>query len=350
MGKILPAILSGGAGTRLWPLSNAALPKQFRALTNDDSMFQITLQRTGDPAMFDAPLVVAGAAHQDVITAQLAEAGHSNARVLLEPCARNTAPAIALAALAAGDAAAPMLVMPSDHVIADVPAFHSAIEAALPHVQAGWMITFGIEPTGPETGYGYIQSGAKMDGGLHEVARFVEKPQRAAAQQMLTEGGFAWNGGIFLMRADIYLSALEKYAPEMLAAARTAHDRAQYNGNIILPDADSFAACPADSIDYAVMEKAAADDGGKVAVVPVKMGWSDVGSWDALYDIAPVNQAVSDIESKGNYVRSDGARIHLAGVEDMIVVAAGNDIIITPRGQSQDVKKIVDQLKAKREL
>lgn len=345
MTKITPVILSGGAGTRLWPMSNAACPKQFLPLTQTQTMFQMTLQRANDPQHFDTPLIVANAAHQALIRQQLSEIDADNARLLLEPCARNTAPAIALAALACKDPESPMLVMPSDHVVTDDAAFHGAIMAALPLVQGGYLATFGITPTGPETGYGYIRMGGEVGDKVHAVDRFIEKPPLAKAQEMLAKGGHAWNGGIFLFRADAYLAALLKYAPEILSAAQKATDAAQIDGDSILPDGAQFAACPSDSIDYAVMEKAAGEEGGKVAVVPVSMGWSDVGSWDALQEIAPANEAINDIDGAGNYVKSDGVRIHLAGVKDMIVVAAGDDVVILPRGQSQDVKKIVEAIK-----
>lgn len=345
MNRIRPVILSGGAGTRLWPLSNTAVPKQFRALTDDATMFQLTLRRTADPKLFLPPLIVAGTAHQQIIEAQLKEEAVTKAQLLLEPCGRNTAPAIALAALACDTPDMPMLVMPSDHVIADLPAFHRAVAAARPHVDAGWMVTFGIEATSAATGYGYIQTGEEIGGTVRQVVRFVEKPDQAGARAMVDDGGYAWNGGIFLLRADTYLTALGKYAPGILDAARAAYDNGSSNGDVILPDADRFSACPADSIDYAVMENAAGAADGKVAVVPAAMGWSDVGSWDALCDIAPVNHAATDIDGSGNYVRSDGTRIHLAGVENMIIVAAGQDIVITPRGQSENVKNIVEQLK-----
>lgn len=345
MSKITPVILSGGAGTRLWPLSNSEKPKQFLALTGDTTMFQMTLQRCANRDKFTRPMIVGNAAHQHIVAAQLAELGINDAVMLLEPCARNTAPAIALSALACDDPETPLLVMPSDHVIGDVAAFHQAISAAMPSVQNGWLTTFGITPTAPETGYGYIQMGDEIGDGLNQVARFIEKPPLAAAQDMIAAGGHFWNGGIFLFRAKDYLAALEKFAPKMLDATNAAMAAAKQDSKIIMPDADCFAACPSDSIDYAVMENAASAAEGKVAVVPVSMEWSDVGSWDALHEIAPANQAITEIDGAGNFVRSDGIRIHLANVEDMIVVAAGNDIIITPRGQSQNIKKIVDSLK-----
>jgi mannose-1-phosphate guanylyltransferase/mannose-1-phosphate guanylyltransferase/mannose-6-phosphate isomerase len=334
--QIVPVILSGGSGTRLWPMSTPECPKQFLPLAGEETMFVQTLARCADRARFAAPLIVANARHADLIDAQL---DGRAATLLLEPCARNTAPAIALAALEAGGA--PMLVMPSDQVIADVGAFHRAIEAALPLVDAGWLVTFGITPDKPETGYGYIRIGDRLSDGVHQVARFIEKPDRARAEAMLAEGGHAWNGGIFLFRADAFLAALDTHAPEMLAAVTQAMESAERNGSRILPDEAAFVASPSDSIDYAVMEKA-----GQVAVVPVAMGWTDLGSWDALYEIAETDAAgnalkgpVELVSGSGNLVQSNGLSISLAGVDDLIVIAHGNRVMILPRGQSQDVKR-----------
>jgi mannose-1-phosphate guanylyltransferase len=233
-----------------------------------------------------------------------------------------------------------LLVMPSDHIIADVPAFHAAIMAALPLVAQGWLVTFGIEPTAPETGYGYIRLGEPLSVAVSRVERFVEKPDAATAQNMIDSGNHAWNGGIFLFRADIYLSALAGLAPEMLAAVQAAMDGAQKDGTLIHPDAAAFAASPADSIDYAVMEKA-----DRVAVVPVSMGWSDVGSWDALYEIrekdAVGNALFGEVRSndaKGNLIHADGIRVSVHGMKDLIVVANGREVMILPRGQSQKVR------------
>jgi mannose-1-phosphate guanylyltransferase len=341
---ITPVILSGGGGTRLWPMSKPESPKQFLALTSSRTMFQMTAERTRSGATFGAPVIVTGAAHAEIVDAQLDAIGIADAMIILEPMARNTAPAIALAALAVSDPHTVLLVMPSDHVITDLAAFHAATSAALPLVEDGWLATYGITPTGPETGYGYIQMGNAVAPAVHSVARFVEKPDATRAAEMIAGGDYLWNGGIFLFRADAYLGALTVHAPDMLAAAQAAMMDASRKGNRILPNASAFAACPGDSIDYAVMEKAE-----RVAVVPADMGWSDVGSWDALYDIGvtPPDDNILCIDSSNNLVRSDGIRIHLAGVEDMIVVASGNDILIVPRGKSQDVKKIVEALNAK---
>ncbi len=344
---IVPVILSGGSGTRLWPMSRPERPKQLLALTAADTMLQLTAKRTTG-TRFEPPIVVANARHADEVEAQLTSAGCGAPMLILEPMGRNTAPAIALAALTV-DSVSPLLVMPSDHVIADVDAFLAAIEAALPLVNEGWLVTFGIEPDAPETGYGWIKMGEELPGGLHRVARFVEKPPLDQAKEMLAGGEHVWNGGIFLFRADMYLGALATHAPAMLAAAQQAVAMARHDGTRIYPDAAAFAPSPDDSIDYAVMEKA-----DRVAVVPVAMGWNDVGSWDALHAISELDDAgnshggigrVTAIDTANCLVRSDGAHVALVGVEDLIVVASGEDILIIPRGRSQEVKKLIEAMK-----
>lgn len=337
---IIPVILSGGGGTRLWPLSTPEKPKQFLALIGEQTMFQLTLERVRDPAMYAAPVIVTGEKHATLAEEQLDAIGVSDATLILEPCARNTAPAIALAALLASNPKAVLLVMPSDHVIADVAAFHAATQAALPLVQDGWMATYGIAPTAPETGYGYIRMGEEIGGSVRKVERFVEKPDSATAETMLAEGQHTWNGGIFLFRADIYLGNLAVHAADISAAAQAAMAAPARAGRRILPDAEAFAACPADSIDYAVMEKA-----HRVAVVPVDMGWSDVGSWDALYNLAAKDSAGNALHgpvrldaATGNLIHADGIRVSVHGVTDVIVVANGKDVLILPRGTSQKVR------------
>ncbi|WP_294190410.1 mannose-1-phosphate guanylyltransferase/mannose-6-phosphate isomerase [uncultured Sphingomonas sp.] len=344
---IVPVILSGGSGTRLWPMSRPERPKQLLALTAAETMLQLTATRAHGDA-FAAPIVVANAAHADQVETQLAEITASPQAIILEPAGRNTAPAIALAALET-DGKAPLLVMPSDHVIANPDAFHAAIHAALPLVEDGWLVTFGITPDAPETGYGYIKVGDEIAIGVHRVARFVEKPQRDVAEAMIASGDHAWNGGIFLFCADAYLKALKQFRPDILAAAKTSLEGAQRDGLRVHPDKAAFEASPSDSIDYAVMEKAE-----RVAVVPVTMGWSDVGSWDALHAITDndehgnvVNGDAIVLDSRNCLVRSDGARIAMVGVEDLIVVASGNDILILPRGRSQDVKLLQEEMKRK---
>jgi mannose-1-phosphate guanylyltransferase/mannose-6-phosphate isomerase len=339
---ITPVILSGGSGTRLWPVSRSERPKQFIALTAPETMFELTLGRIEGLANSGAPIVVANAAHADIIRAQ---AG-ADATLILEPSARNTAPAIALAALALEESDGAMLVMPSDHVITDVSAFHAAIERARPLVTDGWLVTFGIEPHAPETGFGYIALGETLADGVNRVARFIEKPEAERARAMLAEGGHVWNAGIFLFGARAFLEALATHQPEMLAAARAAMKSARHDEGAILPDAAAFAACPSDSIDYAVMERAE-----KVACVPVSMGWSDVGSWDALYDLAEKDEAGNAlqgtalaIEAHGCLIRSDGPAVTVVGAQNLIVIATGDEIVILPRGRSQEVRKAVAAL------
>lgn len=344
---IIPVILSGGSGTRLWPMSRPERPKQLLPLTAEITMLQLTAGRAAGER-FAKPIVVANAAHADIVEEQLAHVEAAAQALILEPIGRNTAPAIALAALAAGGDESPLLVMPSDHVIADLPAFHAAIHAALPLVEQGWLVTFGITPDAPETGYGWIKIGDALAEGVHRVDRFVEKPPRDKAEAMLASGDHAWNGGIFLFRADKYLEALAAFAPDMLTASRASLDNGRREGARIWPDEATFAACPSDSIDYAVMERAE-----QVAVVPVSMGWNDVGSWDALHAISQCDEGgnvcggdVIAIETRGCLVRADaGKRVALVGVSDLIVVASGDDILVLPRGRSQDVKKIIAAMK-----
>lgn len=339
---ITPIVLSGGSGTRLWPVSRNEHPKQFIALTAPQTMFELTLARLEGLEAAGAPIVVANASHAETILMQAGE----GTRMILEPSARNTAPAIALAALELESSGGAMLVMPSDHVIRDVPAFHAAIERARPLVAEGWLVTFGIEPNSPETGFGYIALGEELSTGVNHVARFVEKPDAGRAQAMLDQGGHVWNAGIFLFDARAFLDALATYQPAMLAAARAAMAAAERSGNAILPDAAAFADCPSDSIDYAVMERAE-----KVACVPVNMGWSDVGSWDTLYELAAKDEAANAlqgeayaIEAERCLIRSDGPAVTVVGAQDLIVVATGDEILILPRGRSQDVRKAVARL------
>lgn len=326
------------------------MPKQLLALTADQTMLQLTVARSHGLDNFDKPIIVAGDRHADIIASQLLEIGVKEASFILEPMARNTAPAIALAALAAqadGRGDAPLLVMPSDHVIADLGAFHAAIKTALPLVNDGWMITFGITPDAPETGYGYIQLGDVIADGVMKVAQFVEKPDAQRAAAMLAAGGHGWNAGIFLFRADQYLAALAEFQPDMLNACASAMATANRSGNQLSPDAAAFAASPSDSIDYAVMEKAT-----KVACVPVSMGWSDVGSWDSLYSIAErdsggnaIRGNVLALDTANCLIQSEGVRLTLVDVEDLIVVASGTDVLIMKRGNSQAVRRVVDALK-----
>jgi mannose-1-phosphate guanylyltransferase/mannose-1-phosphate guanylyltransferase/mannose-6-phosphate isomerase len=347
--NIVPVILSGGSGTRLWPVSRPERPKQLLPLTAEETMLQLTAVRTKGlaGASVGRPILVSNAAHADIIDEQLQQSGIDDYQVILEPIGRNTAPAIALAALEA-QAEDALLVMPSDHVIADLPAFHTAIAHALPLVAQGWLVTFGITPDGPETGYGYIQMGAFCGDTVHEVVRFVEKPDTANAERMLAEGNHAWNAGIFLFRADAYLTAMEKHQPEMLDAVRTSMQQAKRDGAHIYPDAMTFHACPSDSVDYAIMERET-----QVACVPVSMGWSDVGSWDSLHAVSTrctdENAVRGDallLGARNCLVHSDGPRVTLVDVDDLIVVVSQGEIMILKRGESQKVRKVTEAIKA----
>lgn len=345
---ITPVILSGGSGTRLWPLSRPARPKQLLSLTAPETMLQLTALRVAHRARFAPAFVVAGARHEAEIAAQLASAGAADATLILEPAGRNTAPAIALAALAAAPDAL-LLVMPSDHVIDDVPAFHAAIDAGAALANEGWLLTFGMTPTAPEVGFGYIERGDALGPGVDRASRFVEKPDRATAEAYLATGRFLWNGGIFLFRADAMIAAFATHAPDVLDAARKAILGAASSGRSLMPRASAFEAAPSVSIDVAIMERH-----DRVAVVPVSMGWSDVGSWDALYDVSPkdvvgnsLGGEVHAIDATNLLVRAEGVRVTCIDVHDLTIVATADDILILPRGSSQRVREAVDALTKK---
>ena len=347
--RITPVILSGGAGTRLWPVSRPDRPKQLQRLTGSETMLQATAGRVADPRVFDAPIIVAGAAHVDEVDGQLGDAGTRPARLIVEPQGRNTAAAIALAALEASPDTL-LLVMPSDHLIADPAAFLAAVDKAAAFAQQGWLVTFGIRPRAPETGYGYIRRGAELASGIFEAERFVEKPDRATASAYLAEGGYDWNGGIFLFRRDVLLAAFALHAPDILQAVGEAHGQAVREGYRLLPGADAFARVRPQSIDHAIMEKAE-----RIATVPVEMGWSDVGSWDALYEAgerdADGNVAAGEVlalDTRNSLLRSDGPQIVAIGLEGLVVVATRDAVLIAPRGQTQRVREAVERLEAER--
>src|SRR5580704_15208239 len=341
---IHPVILSGGSGTRLWPMSRTHYPKQFLPLAGKESLLQQAALRVAGATGFAAPLVIANEEHRFIIDEQLREIGVKPQALLLEPVGRNTAPAVCVAALrlVESDPDALMLAMPSDHAIDDVPAFHAAIERAAAAARAGRLVTFGVNPEGAETGYGYIERGKKLGDvdGAFAVARFVEKPDAATAERYIKSGDFFWNSGIFLFPASLYLSELERLRPEILAACRRALAEARCDDDFVRLDKAAFADCPADSIDYAVMEHTA-----RAAVVPVRMGWSDLGSWDALWEMsvkdADRNPLVGNViaeDTRNSYIRSEAGLVAALGVEDMIVVATQDAVMLAPRERAQDVR------------
>ncbi len=345
---ITPVLLSGGIGSRLWPVSREAHPKQFQPLAGELSMLQETLARTRDLAAA-APLVVCNEDHRFMVAEQLRQLGITPGALILEPQGRNTAPAVALAALhaAGADPDALLLVLPADHVIRDVPAFIEAVGKALPAAADGRLMTFGVVPSSPETGYGYIKCGASAGDGLYDLERFVEKPDAATAAQYLASGDYLWNSGMFLLGAAAYLEELGRHAPQILEACRAAMSGAQVDMDFIRPDADAFAACPSDSIDYAVMEHTA-----RGGVVSLDCGWSDVGAWSALWEVAQRddagNAARGDVlldNCSNSYFYSDSRLVAATGVEDIVVVETADAVLVAARDRVQDVKNIVQALK-----
>jgi mannose-1-phosphate guanylyltransferase/mannose-1-phosphate guanylyltransferase/mannose-6-phosphate isomerase len=339
--RVIPVILSGGAGTRLWPLSRRARPKQMLDLAGGGSMLALTAGRVADPALFAPPVLVGGKDQAAAMAKILPKAS-----LILEPAARNTAPAIALAALDA-DKDDLLLILPSDHLVTEPERFREAVRRAVPYARDGWIVTFGMKAERGETGYGYIERGAALDEGIHHATRFVEKPDAATAGRYAAGGRHDWNGGIFLMRAGTYLATLRKHAPKIAKAAKAAMAGATRKGRRLHPDADAFAASPSESIDYAVMEKAE-----RIAVMPVAIGWSDLGSWEALLDRLPRdeggNAITGDVLALGTrncLIRSEGPLVTAIGIEDLIVIATPDAILIVPKAQSQKVKDAVEALK-----
>lgn len=334
---IRPIILCGGSGTRLWPKSRKTKPKPFLPLLGEETLFQQACSRCSDPAQFAPPTIVAGSAHIDLIAEQ---APDTQTQIIVEPAARNTAPAIALAAARLHPDAI-MLVCPSDHHIADPDAFCRAAAAAADLARAGYLVAFGITPDRPETGYGYIKRGAELDGG-YVIERFVEKPDLARAEAFLADGGYAWNGGIFTFRAGQLLDELRTHRPAMANAVIDAVNKGQQDGQKFHPDAASFETIEGDSIDYALMENAR-----NAAMVPVAMGWSDIGDWSALLEALDTDEngnhapGNSELVASSNVLAvSDGPRISAIGMEDIIIVVDGDEVIVTRRDQAQRVGKL----------
>ena len=345
-----PVILCGGSGTRLWPLSRALLPKQFLPLASARSLLQETALRL---AGLDAspPVLVSHAEHRFLVADQMREIGAQPACHLLEPEARNTAPAVAAAALwlASRDPGATLLVLPSDHVIQDPAKFHAAARRAAELAARGKLVTFGIVPTAPSTGYGYIRRGA-ADGDAYAVAEFVEKPELARAQAFLADGRYYWNSGMFVFTARRYLDELKRLRPDILEGVEAALARASTDLDFLRLDATAFARCPAESVDYAVMERTR-----DAAVVPAEFRWSDIGSWSALWDLDPKDAQGNSVRGDvyldgavGCYVRAEDRLVAALGVRDLVIVETDDAVLVAHKDRAQDVKQTVEHLKRSR--
>ena len=346
-----PVILAGGTGSRLWPKSRAALPKQFLSLTSEQTMLQETLSRLNGTGA-QKPVLICNEAHRFLVAEQLRQLGTEHGGIMLEPVGRNTAPAIALAALhATKDGQDPvLLVLAADHLIKQLPEFHGAIEKAQALAEAGNLVTFGIVPNEPHTGYGYIQSGDELDGGF-AVKEFVEKPDMETAKTYVDSGKYFWNSGMFMFKASRYLEELGKFNPDILNVCKKAIDSESHDLDFIRVDADIFATCPDDSIDYAVMEKTQA-----AAMVPLDAGWSDVGSWTSLWDTAENkdengNVVVGDAILEGvhnSYINAEERLISVIGLDDVVVVETKDAVMVAHKDKVQDIKKVVGTLKAEK--
>ncbi|MEB3234165.1 MAG: mannose-1-phosphate guanylyltransferase/mannose-6-phosphate isomerase [Cyanobacteriota bacterium] len=355
MTTLVPVILCGGTGTRLWPLSRATYPKQYWALagTGDETLLQQTQQRLVGLSQLGQPLLVCNEDHRFIVAEQMRQIGVEPAAILLEPVGRNTAPAVAVAALQATARGEDplLLVLAADHVIADGARFRDTVSAALAAAEAGQLVTFGIVPTAPETGYGYIEAAAPLGGSSSEpvpIARFVEKPDRATAEQFLASGRFTWNSGMFLFKASAILAELERLAPEVVSACRAALEQDTADLDFLRLEREAFAGCPSIAIDVAVMERT---DRG--AVLPLEAGWSDVGSWSALWETDArdgdgnvLRGRVISEDSRNCYLRSESRLVVGLGVEDLVVVETDDVVLVAHRDRAQDVKGVVGLLEA----
>jgi len=339
-------VLSGGSGTRLWPLSRELFPKQLINLQGGgETLLQATLTRTAGLPGLAPPVIVCNENHRFLVAEQVRALEVSGAKVILEPCARNTAPAIAIAALV-DDPEALLLVLPADHVMRDTAAFQAAVAAAVPVAEQGALVTFGVVPDAPETGYGYIRCGEALDQAF-KIDRFVEKPDRKTAESFLKSGGYLWNSGMFLFKSARYLEELGKHAPAILEAAKAAVSSAKSDLDFIRVDAAAFAQSPSDSIDYAVMEKT-----DSAAVVPLDAGWSDVGSWSSLHEALERDSAgnalrgdVLSVDTSGSFVLAESRLVATVGLKDHVVVETKDAVLVAPKDRVQDVKKLVEKIK-----
>lgn len=349
--QIVPVVLSGGSGTRLWPLSRSVLPKQLLPLVTEQTMLQETLSRLFDLPEVANPVVVCGNDHRFLVAEQLKQINCIPETIFLEPVARNTAPAITAAALRLADKNTLMLVLPADHVIADIPAFHASIRQAAKAAEQGLLVTFGIKPTHPETGYGYINAGALIQNhsNVYEVASFVEKPNAETAQAYVDSGNYFWNSGMFMFKPETFLNELSIHAPEMVSAVKKAVEASFEDLDFVRLDAEAFAASPSDSIDYALMEKTKL-----AAVVPADISWNDVGSWAALQEVQSLDASGNAIRGdvyasdvKNSLIRSESRLVAAIGLQDLVIVETADAVLVAHKDRSQDVKQIVEFLKSK---
>ena len=354
---VIPLILAGGGGTRLWPLSRSHYPKQFLAVEADFTLLQSTLRRVATGLEHAAPaVVVCNEDHRFLVGEQARRANAALARIILEPAGRNTAPALTAAALTCAEAGEDplLLMMPADHLVPQVDAFLAAVRRGLPQADAGAVVVFGVVPTAPETGYGYIELADALDQESPLVSRlrgFREKPSREVAATYVASGNYRWNAGIFLLRASVWLELMARYQPAMLAACREAVEQGSRDGEFFRLEAEAFRACPADSIDYAVMERLAVDDPSRAAVVSLDAGWSDVGSWSSLWEVLPHDAHgvvrrgdVCALDCKDSLLFSESRLVAAVGCEDLVVVETADAVMVAPRARAQEVKALVEWL------
>lgn len=349
---IIPVILSGGSGTRLWPLSRELYPKQLLPLVGEETMLQDTLRRLEGLDDLAAPMLICNESHRFLVAEQLRKIDKQHQGIVLEPVGRNTAPAVAVAAMRAlvaddGDREAVLLVLPADHSVVNAQAFRETVAVGHGAARAGALVTFGVVPTSAETGYGYIRRGESFAPGVDRVAQFVEKPDAATAREYIASGDYLWNSGLFMFRVDSYLEALQKHAPEMLTCCRRAVSEAADDLDFVRLGSEAFEACPSDSIDYAVMEKTQ-----DAVVVPLDAGWSDVGNWTSLHGVHRAdesnNVAVGDVLLEGSkdcYVHATSRLVAAVGLNDHVIVETADAVMVAPKSCAQDVKKLVERLK-----